>query len=257
MAVYSHSRLSVFEQCPYRYKLKYIDKVPPVIKETIEAFLGKIVHSSLEWFHKQIMENKTPKLDELIKVYLDNWQKSFHDEIHLVKRDYDHQDYLERGVKFLIDYYNENYPFDENIIALEKRVKILLDEERKHWIIGYIDKLVYNEKTGEYEVHDYKTANSLPTIEKIENDRQLALYALAVKELFGEDKEVKLIWHYLSFNKKIYSRRTNNALENLKKEILKIIEIIESTKEFPPNPSILCEWCEYKPICPFAKRVYS
>jgi len=52
-------------------------------------------------------------------------------------------------------------------------------------------RLVKNIQTGEYEIHDYKTANSLPRQEDIDNDRQLALYAIAIKELFGKDIVVK------------------------------------------------------------------
>ena len=40
MTVYSHSRLSCFEQCPPKYKLNYIDKVETEVEEGIEAFLG-------------------------------------------------------------------------------------------------------------------------------------------------------------------------------------------------------------------------
>ena len=36
MPTYSHSKLSTFEQCPYKYKLHYIDKEPEDIPTTIE-----------------------------------------------------------------------------------------------------------------------------------------------------------------------------------------------------------------------------
>ena len=34
---YSHSKLSTFEQCPIKFKYKYIDKIPVEFKKTIEA----------------------------------------------------------------------------------------------------------------------------------------------------------------------------------------------------------------------------
>ena len=37
MTVYSHSRLSTFEQCPYKYKLQYIDKVETEVAESCET----------------------------------------------------------------------------------------------------------------------------------------------------------------------------------------------------------------------------
>ncbi len=115
---------------------------------------------------------------------------------------------------------------------------------------GFIDRLVYNLQTGEYEVHDYKTANSLPSLQKIQNDRQLALYSIAVKEKYGKDKDVSLIWHYLAFNRKIISKRTDEQLQRLKDDTIELIKTIESTERYPTNKTSLCSWCEYKPICP-------
>jgi len=48
MLLYSHSRLSSFEQCPQKFKLKYIDKAEVEVEETIERFLGSRVHDALE-----------------------------------------------------------------------------------------------------------------------------------------------------------------------------------------------------------------
>ena len=58
----------------------------------------------------------------------------------------------------------------------------------KFRIRGFIDRLAYNLKTEEYEIHDYKTSNTMPKEDKIESDRQLALYSIAVKEMFGKRK---------------------------------------------------------------------
>ncbi len=83
----------------------------------------------------------------------------------------------------------------------------------------------------------------------MDNDRQLALYSIAVKNQYGQERDVKLIWHYLAHNHKITSKRTSQQLEQLKQETIKKIQEIESSKEFPAKPSILCDWCEYKNTC--------
>jgi putative RecB family exonuclease len=249
MAMYSHSKLSTFEQCPLKYKLRYIDKIVPEIEKTIESHLGTIVHDTLEWIYNTVsQDNKTLSLDEIITYYSVKWQDEFSKEILIVKKELDEKDYFEKGVEFLINYYNKYSPFKDGTIECEKRITIELDENTK--INGFIDRLVHNIETGEYEIHDYKTANSLPTQEKMDQDRQLALYSIAIKELYGKDKEVCLIWHYLAHNQKICSRRTNEQLEKLKEETLALIEEIENTEEFPGKKSILCNWCEYKSICP-------
>jgi len=245
--IYSHSRLSVFEQCKLKFKYKYIDKII-IIEKSIEAFLGKTVHNTLEWIYLQVKENKIPTIDDIISYYANNWKENYDERIKIIRRELTDIDYFNKGVQFLLDYYNKHKPFDDNTLEVEKKIIINLNEEYK--IQGFIDRLVYNIEKNCYEIHDYKTANSLPSQEKIENDRQLALYSIGIKNLFGHDKEVILIWHYLAHNQKIISYRTNEQLQKLKQDTLELIKEIESTIEFPPNRSILCNWCEYKSMCP-------
>lgn len=247
---YSHSKLSSFEQCPFKYKLRYIDKIKPIIEKTIEAHLGSSVHSALEWLYNFIKENpeKTPSLDDVIQVYVNEWEKNFSKDILVVKQNMDYKDYFNKGIEFLLNYYQKHQPFRDGTIECEKKIYIDLDENTK--IQGFIDRLVRNIETGNFEIHDYKTANILPTQEKMDEDRQLALYSIAIKEIYGEDKEVTLIWHYLAHNTKIVSKRTNEQLNNLKEQTKRLIKKIESTTDFPTQPSVLCNWCEYKDICP-------
>ncbi len=249
MGIYSHSKLSTFEQCPLKYKYRYIDKKKPDIEKTIEAHLGKAVHDTLELIYNEVKKEKVLTIEEIIEVYTENWQRNYSGNFLIVKDNLTTKDYFNLGVEFLVSYYNQNFPFKDGTIECEKKVWIVLDKERGHKIQGYIDRLVYNSETGEYEIHDYKTANNLPTQEKVDTDRQLALYAIAIRELFGEDKEIKLIWHYLAHNTKVESKRTKEQLEQLKKETLELIEKIESAKIFPYNKSILCNWCEFRPSC--------
>ena len=248
--IYSHSRLSTFEQCPFKFKLRYIDKIIPEIEKSIEAHLGSVVHDTLEWLYKQIKNKKLPTIDEIIVYYSGNWEENYKPEIIIVKKELTVKDYFNKGVQFLLDYYVRNKPFDENTIGIEKKIMLDLDESGEYKIQGFIDRLVHNLETGEYEVHDYKTANNLPRKEKIDNDRQLALYSIAIKELFGQDKKVCLVWHYLAHDTKICSTRTNEQLLKLKKDTLDLIKQIESTTKFPYYVSRLCDWCEYKSMCP-------
>lgn len=248
--LYSHSRLSTFEQCPFRYKLKYIDKIKPLIEKTIEAHLGSAVHDTLEWLYNSVKEKKLPTLDEVINYYAVKWQDSYTNDTLIVKKELSQKDYFNKGLQFLVDYYTKHQPFEDGTISTEEKIVIDLDKEGKYKLQGFIDRLVYNPEKKEYEVHDYKTANNIPSKEKVEKDRQLALYSIAIKEKYGYDKNVCLVWHYLAHNQKICSNRTNEQLHTLKKETIKLIKEIESTSIFPTSKSILCEWCEYKEQCP-------
>jgi len=250
MPWYSHSKLSTFESCPKKFKYRYIEKIVPPIEKSIETHLGKIVHDALEWLYIQVKEGFVPSLDDVVIYYTKRWEEKWDPAIKNVKKKYTTKEYFNQGVGYLLDYYIRHKPFDDNTIDVEKRIVIDLDKDGYYKIQGFIDRLVYNLKTKEYEIHDYKTSGNLPQPEAVENDRQLGLYTIAIKKLFGKDKKVALIWHYLAFNRRIHSKRTDEQLAKLKKDTLELIKNIENTTEFPSNKTYLCHWCEYKPICP-------
>lgn len=255
MVVYSHSRLSTFENCPLQYKFRYIDKIKPDFENSIEGFLGTKVHDTLEWIYKQVKNNFIPNLDLILEYYIGSWNKDYNNGIKIVK-DLDSKHYFELGIKFLIDYFSSHHPFQDGTLETEKKIFIDLDSEGKYKIIGFIDRLVYNKETNIFEIHDYKTSNFLKSQEELDKDRQLALYSLAIKKDFPQAQDIHLIWHFLAFNKKIISKRTEEELDNLKQEIIQLINKIESTTEFPPKPSMLCKWCSYRSNCRLFKNGY-
>ena len=232
MATFSNSKLSTFEQCKIKYKFKYIDKIKPEIEGSIESHLGSCVHKTLEWLYLRVKDKRTPNLDDVIIFYSNNWKANFNPKIPIVKKGLTHVDYFNKGIHFLIDYYEKYKPFDDNTLYVEKKFVIDIKELEGYKIMGFIDRIVYNGEKNEIEVHDYKTANSLPTKEKIDNDRQLGLYAIAIKETFGKDKEVKLIWHYLSFNKKNHVNKNRRTIERTQGKNIKINKRNTGDKRF-------------------------
>ena len=256
MPIYSHSRLSCFENCPHKYKLQYIDKVETEIEESVEAFLGSRVHETLEKLYRDMQHQKENSLEDLLVFLQDEWAKNWSDSIVIVKKEYKPDNYLKMGEKFITNYYNRYKPFDRGkIIALEDRVIIKLDESGNYKMQGYIDRLTET-KDGNYEIHDYKTNSRLPMPEYIQNDRQLALYSIGVKGKYPDAESVRLIWHFLAFDKEIDSTRADEELDELKQNTIHLIDVIESEKEFQTNPSRLCDWCEFKTICRQFSHLY-
>lgn len=250
MAVYSHSRISTFEQCPLRFKFEYIDEAETDVEATAEAFLGSRVHETLEKLYKDLKFQKHNTLQELLDFYHDEWEKSWNENIKIVRAGYGEENFKKMGKQFITDYYNRYKPFDQaKTIGLEMKIILKLDAEEKYVLQGFIDRLA-SPGDGIYEIHDYKTSNSLPTQDHVDTDRQLALYSMAIREMFKDCKKVILIWHYLAFDKEIRSERSEEQLEELKKEIMSAIDQIESAKEFSPKESTLCQWCDYMSICP-------
>lgn len=258
-AMYSHSRLSCFENCRLQFKLNYIDKLETEIEESVEAFMGKRVHEALEKLYRDVKFQKVPSLKELLDFYKSEWKKNWNEKILIVRKEYSQENFRKMGEKYIRDYYERFHPFDQDTtISMEKRITIGLQgkEGERYAVQGYIDRLS-SDNEGTYTIHDYKTSGTLMTKEDADNDRQLALYAIAVKELYPDCKRVLLMWHYLAFNKDVVSERTDEQLQRLKSDVIGLIKEIESTTEFPPRVSALCEWCQFRPYCPNFRHEYS
>lgn len=249
MPIYSHSKLSTYEHCQLKFKFKYMDIIEPDFEDTIESFLGRQVHKTLEWIYNS---NENFELDNVIKYFIESWNKDFNSKIKLIREYETIESYFNKGIKFLISYFVKNSPFKDNTIATEKKILVNLDPNGNYKVFGYIDRLVYHQDTNIFEIHDYKTG-SIKSQEELDKDRQLALYSIAIRDYFNAS-DVHLIWHFLDDNKEVFSKRTLEDLENLKKEIINLIKKIESNTNFFPNPGYLCNWCEFQSKCPAFKE---
>ncbi len=239
--IFSHSKLSLFENCPEAYKVKYIDKAFPDIPQSIHLFLGGVVHESLEWLHLEVQEGRSPGLDDLVEKFIGLWNEQITEDVRVTNGDI--EQYFNKGVKFLVDYYQKNKPFSDNTIDIEKHIVFPLGNT-SYKIQGYIDRIVKNEEG--YEVHDYKTNEYMKTQDQVDADRQLAFYHIGLNNLFGPETKVKLIWHFLAHNKTIESSRTQEQLERLEKETIELIERIKSNSDWPSCGKHWCDWCAYK-----------
>ncbi len=254
MPIYSHSRLECFENCPLQFKLIYIDNIKRQ-EEGIEAFLGSCFHETMEKLYKDL-KCKTYSLKELLEHYESLWDKGYNDLIIITKKDRTAEDYKNIGKKCIEDYYKRYHPFSQGrVLGLEREISIDLKGDGKYRVRGFIDRLAQADDDI-YEIHDYKTSGYLPAQAKFDEDRQLALYQIGIRQMWKDVKNVQLIWHYVVFDKEMVSARTEKQLEELTNSTVALIDKIEATKEFLPKETNLCEWCVYPDLCPKRKHLY-
>ena len=243
--VYSHSRLGCFDNCPFSYKLRYLEKLR-VDKDTIERFLGNTVHSTLEYTYQKVnFENVLPEKEKIAQYFNWLWKKDWKDSIVIVKKNkYDKEHYRSIGEKAITRYTERYYPFKQNkILGLEQKIEIKLDKKGEYKMTGIVDRIDETE-SGDVEIHDYKTGMTTPTQSAMEEDKQLALYQIGVKEFAG-DKKITLMWHYLMSGVDFTVNKNEEQLEEIKKDTLLAIDEVESAKDFPKKPGPLCNYCEY------------
>jgi putative RecB family exonuclease len=256
--VYSHSRIGTFEQCPRKYRFRYIDRIRIDI-EPVETFLGSRVHESLEHLYRCRLNGRLLSEEEVLAFYDAEWARRWHPAIRIVHDHLQAEDYRNVGRECLSAYYRRYHPFqDGRILGVERRIFVRLDPEGRYRLQGFIDR-IDKVADGVFEIHDYKTNATLPTQEEKDNDRQLALYEIGLRDMFPRVEEVALVWHYLRFDEEIRSQRTGAQLDALRNEVLGQVQGIESAVqdgEMPAVESKLCSWCEYRRLCPLWRHLY-
>lgn len=247
MSVFSHSRIDTYETCPKKYEFGYVLKAPRG-PAGIEAFVGSRVHEALEWLYGEVRACRLPDEEDVVARYVAAWDAEWSDDVRVTRAERTADDYRAIGEKAVRDYFRRYHPFDQGVtVGLELKIGLRLDED--HQVIGYVDRLV-KAADGVWEIHDYKTGASLLTQDKADADRQLALYELAVREMYPDAREVSLVWHYLAFDHEVRSCRSPQQLADLREQVLASIRHIEAQAAFPTKTSSLCDWCDYKAICP-------
>ena len=157
--------------------------------------------------------------------------------------------YRENGERCLGNHYRRNYPFDrDESLGIEQHVGFALDGDGRYRVRGIIDRVV-RAADGAIEIHDYKTGRWVPSQQELDQDRQLALYQIGVETRY-EGTATRLVWHYLLRDQVRVSTRTPEQLEALRARTIELIDRIEAERDFEPQPSALCSWCEFNDVCP-------
>jgi RecB family exonuclease len=248
--VYSHSGLSCFENCPRQYQYRYVLKVD-VTTESVEAFVGKLVHEVLERLYQFVGEGRVPKLPQVLDRFEAWWQERLDPvRIRVVRSEVPLDAYRDTGLRCLSRFYRRRYPFDaEETLGLEEMVHFSLDEAGRYRMRGVIDRIA-RARDGTVEIHDYKTGRRVPSQERIDQDRQLALYQIGVAERFAPQAPVRLVWHYLATDVVRTSTRSPEQLAVLREQTMRLIDRVEAETAYEARPSALCGWCEYRDLCP-------
>jgi putative RecB family exonuclease len=275
---FSYTQLDTFLNCKLKYKLKYIQKVRVDVPTSIELFLGDCIHKVLKELYtvvqqsqsksqpgflvhsslsnntrfsekKQSIFSEVPTKEKLVSHFSQLWKSTFIPTILVPKATPDW--YFQRGVVMLEKYYDSFFPFtQEQIIGLETSDSYQLPLGDTYAI--RIDKLASKcvDSQTEFYVYDYKTSAVAPAHIDSHVQKQLAMYALWVKSMYGDQSVVHLTWIYIQEAKILSYTLTTQQLLDIQQSILTIIQSIKSEKTFEPTVGRLCDWCVYKSVCP-------
>jgi DNA helicase-2/ATP-dependent DNA helicase PcrA len=232
----SASSIETYEQCPLKYRLSNIDKIPQVSSKPQLTF-GNIIHRVLEQFHQP---NSEQTQERMLKLLDNNWES--------LGFDYETQeaDFKRQGIELLTKYYDYLTKYPVNVVELEFQFSFEIEDIIINGKIDRIDK-------GEigYNVIDYKTSKNAT---KANKNIQLAIYSMYLQQ------EKQLEFGGLPESTALYFLREEDPLRTHKFTTKELIEMQENilevgknirNQEFTPCKGFHCDWCDYKKLlCP-------
>ncbi|MCX5794089.1 MAG: PD-(D/E)XK nuclease family protein [Elusimicrobia bacterium] len=237
----SHSSISLYAECPLKYKLKYVDKIPEKPKHFFS--FGQSVHLALEFFYG----GKTPaapSLQELHQSLKENW-------VSVGYRDQEQEaEYFQQGKDILTGYYRKHAKAFSLPLHVEYNFQLTVEGVPVTGKVDRIDRL----EDGRLSILDYKTGKQL-AVDRIETDAQLTMYQLACEAGLGAEVGILTFYHLPSLKAHSVGRRPEALVGGLRRKIVDTAAAIVAER-FEPKPSEnSCRWCDYKAYCPiFAKQ---
>lgn len=232
----SYSRVDLFKQCPYRYKLRYIDQLEtlPNTDSTNALFLGTAMHTGIQ-------QNVRIAIQE----YFDSYPVI--DDLH-----------VNEVIKL-----QELIPKTRALIPNGKaEIEINCDDFH-----GFIDWLVPVD-VDVFDLYDFKYSNNKG---RYENSPQIHLYKYFFEKL-DPGKQIRNLYYLIIPKTQIRQKKTEDlfqfrqrlieTLHSMNPELIeiqydpnKVIEWMIDVKhlleceDFHKNESRLCDWCDYKDYC--------
>lgn len=227
---FSYSRVSTYEQCPYRFKLQYIDelKTLPNYDADNALYIGSMLHKAIE----TDVETATNEYYDLFPIITD----AHINETMKIEE-------LAPKVKWLL-------PQGKHEVLLE-------DDEFK----GFIDFLTTN------EIFDFKYSNN---IDRYLESGQLHVYKYFAEKLLGVEikylyyvfvpkvairqKKTETLEQFRNRLRSVLSEQSPKIIcveydHSKVEKYLETVEEIKNATEFPKNETKLCGWCQYQNYC--------
>lgn len=214
----SYSRISDYRQCPHKFRLKYIDKVPNFqLKDEDKSpalVRGGNIHKDLERYVTMKREGVVyePTLPEVI------------------------------GATPLIDMLYANYNlYPERQIAIDENFKEVSWYDKNAYFRVIYDLVGFG---NDLFLGDYKTGKMTDYSGSMSELGQLHMSAVVGMSLWSEYSECSTVYIYVDHKKTIPVKFKQESLDPMKEKLQIEHDIINCDVNFMEKRNQYCKWCE-------------
>jgi putative RecB family exonuclease len=240
----SPSRASDFKHCPQLFKFKAIDHIemPP----TVYQARGTTAHLALQRLFDLPAPERTP--ERLFDLFRQAWEELKPAEFSALFADVEEE--RAWGIESLAIL--ANYFGVEDPTALEPldRELDMTESLGDMTIRGILDRM--EEEDDGLVITDYKTGKAPPERYAIPAFFALKIYALLIRRRIGRTA-VRLRLMYLNGPTVYEIPVTDPQLDAMERQLEALWDAINraiTRDDFPARPGTLCDWCQYRDLCP-------
>lgn len=248
----SASSVGEYVECGLLFRFGRIDKLPMEFKSDALEF-GTVIHLVLAEFYEEKMIGKKMTLKDVHKSFEEHWFRIAEERTDIkYANGKDFNTLLVEGTDLLTTWYNKLPDDDFKVIGVEEAFSFTIPDLPLP-IIGAID-LIEEDETGTIIITDFKTSSRAYSISEVDQNQQMTLYQMAMKNNGYADQEILLRLDCLIKTKtprfeQYYSIRSENDEIRLVRKIKQVWSGISKGVFIPNDTSWKCKNCSYKNAC--------
>ncbi len=245
----SFSSIDTYLNCPAKFRYGYVFRIPTEEVATPLVF-GSAVHDVLERCHEGD-RTSLPTPEELKQWLREAWEAQPFDQL-----DEAQNNHLKRRAWSVCTSYLERVrdswrPAAGTELWFEVPFGLPAQDggtvEHEAMVVGSIDRLDID-PDGAMHVVDYKTNKKVKSRQRIGTDLQLSIYALAVEHLFGR-LPATVALEFVVPGEVVRVPVADLDLDDARRKVVETARAVKA-EAFDPTPNPLCDWCDFKAICP-------
>lgn len=241
----SPGKLRQYLQCPFKYKLIYVDNRLTPTKSSPHLTFDAVVNRMLETIQKKLIKNRRDFSKELLLEELNRAWKSDgftdQDEESLFRAD------AESAAGNMARWFAEDA--SDRVVAHQNKPAIGIFVPwypRPLTVWTRIDR-VEMMPSGRIRLIDFKSGAREVTAPELRDDLSVRIQAAAGRELFGKDVDSFAVV-YVRTGNMVTIPLSELDLDFISADVISIVKDIQN-KQFEPKPGPLCSVCEFMEEC--------